>query len=83
MLIYVNLLVQILANRPKIRSNVYCRLVRKPFILDEVHDGCENNELLSGLTSNKNGPDGISWEDMEISHSVEKEIFSLANQPVQ
>ena len=57
-MIYVNLLVQILANRPKIRSNVYRRLVGEPFILDEEHDGCENNELLSGLTSNKNGPNG-------------------------
>ena len=48
LLIYVSLLVQIVANIFKIRSDLYRRLVGEPFILDEDHDGCENNELLLG-----------------------------------
>ena len=55
LLIYVSLLVQIVANIFKIRSDLYRRLVGEPFILDEEHDGCENNELLLGLTLNNKG----------------------------
>ena len=58
LLIYVSLFVQILANISKIRSDVFSRLVGEPFTLDEEHDGCENNGLLSGLTLNKKGPYG-------------------------
>ena len=37
---------------------MYRRLVGEPFILDEEHDGCENNGLRLGLTLNNKGPYG-------------------------
>ena len=56
LLICVSLLVQIVGNISNIRSVLYRRLVGEPFMLDEEHDGCENNGLLLGLTLNNKWP---------------------------
>ena len=58
LLICVSLLIQIVGNISKIRSVLYRRLVGEPFILDDEHDGCENNGLLLGLTLNNKWPYG-------------------------
>ena len=75
LLIYVTLLVQIVANISKIRADLYHRLVGEPFILDEEHDGCENNGLLLGLTLNNKGPYGGHLERIWTSGKVLKRRY--------